>query len=62
MFNIANTLYEKITMELIHHSHLQRNAVESDKMKQESVLISEHWRNELKTLPMSASVSITINH
>ena len=43
MFNIANTLYEKITMELIHHSLLQRNAIESDKKKQESVLISEHW-------------------
>ena len=62
MFNIANTLYEKITMELIHHSHLQRNAIQSDKVKQESVLISEHWKNELKTLPMSASVSITITH
>ena len=62
MFNLANTLYEKITMELIHHSLLQRNAIESDKKKQESVLISDHWKNELKALPMSSSVSYNIYH
>ena len=61
MFNVANTLYEEVTTELIHHAHLQRNHVESDKKKQESVLISDHWKNELKTLPMSASVSYYIN-
>ena len=60
MFNIANTLYEQITTELIHHALLQRNHVESDKKKAESVLLSDHWKNELKTLPMSASVSISI--
>ena len=60
MFNVANTLYEQITTELIHHALLQRNHVELDKKKQESVLLSDHWKNELKTLPMSASVSISI--
>ena len=57
MFNVANTLYEDMTQEIIHHAHLQRNAVESDKKKNEAVLLSDHWKNELKTLPMSASVS-----
>ena len=62
MFNVANTLYEEITTELIHHAHLQRNHIETDKKKQESVLISDHWKNELKSLPMSASVSHYICH
>ena len=30
MFNVANTLYEEITTELIQHALLQRNATESE--------------------------------
>ena len=56
MFNVANTLYEEITTELIHHALLQRNAVQSDNKIKESVLISDHWKAELKSLPMSISV------
>ena len=57
MFNVANTLYEKITTEVVQHAHLQRNAFTSDKQKKEAVMISDHWKQELKTLPMSISVS-----
>jgi len=58
MFNVANTLYEEITNELIQHACLIRNNVETERVKKETILISDHWKNELKTLPMSISVSI----
>jgi len=59
MFNIANTLYEEITNDLIQHAGLQRNHIESKNKKQESIMISDHWKNELASLPMSIRVSIT---
>ena len=60
MFNVANTLYESLVTEIIQHALIQRNAVDSDKKKNEAVLLSDHWKNELKSLPMSASVSYNI--
>ena len=56
MFNIANTLYEDLTKELIEHALKQRNAIESDKKQKESIMISDFWKEELKSLPMSISV------
>ena len=58
MWNVANTLYEEITQEMIQHANLQRNSVNLDNKKKESVMISDHWKEELKSLPMSISVSI----
>ena len=57
MFNVANTLYEEITNELINHALLIRNNVETERVMKETILMSDHWKNELKTLPMSISVS-----
>ena len=57
MWNVANTLYEDITQEMIQHANLQRNSVNLDNKKKDSVMISDHWKEELKSLPMSISVS-----
>ena len=58
MFNIANTLYEEITNELINHALLQRHNVENERVQRDTIMMSDHWKEELKTLPMSISVSI----
>ena len=58
MFNKANTLHEEITQQLIQHALKQRHSIEMEKSKQEAVMISDHWKEELKSLPMSISVSI----
>ena len=57
MFNIANTLHEDITQQIIKHAQTVRHATESETQKNESILMSEHWQNELASMPMTVSVS-----
>lgn len=57
MFCVANTLYEETVFELIKHALEQRYAVDGIKMKDESVLINDHWADELKSLPLVCNVS-----
>ena len=57
MFNVANTLHEEVVTELVEHALNQRHAPDGIKMQDESVLINEHWANELKSLPMISHVS-----
>jgi len=59
MFNVANTLHEEIVTEVVQHALKQRHAVDSIKLKDESVLISDYWTKELKSLPMVTHVSAT---
>ena len=58
MFNIAHTFYEEIVTEIIQHALKQRHGTDSIKADREAIMMSEHWKNELATLPISASVSI----
>ena len=57
MFNVANTLHQDIVKELVEHALNQRHAVESINLKDEAILLSEHWKEELKSLPLVAHVS-----
>ena len=60
MFNIANTLYEDQVKELIDHALIQRHGVASINEDKESILMSDHWKTELKALPLYATVSILL--
>ena len=57
MFNVANTLHKDVVKELVEHALKQRHAVESINLKDETILLSEHWKEELKSLPFVAHVS-----
>ena len=57
MFNVANTLYEDVVKELVENALNQRHATDSINLKNETIMLSEHWKDELKTLPFVASVS-----
>ena len=57
MFNIANTLHGDIVKELLQHALLQRHAVTEEGNKKESILISDHWKSELSSLPFNQKVS-----
>ena len=47
MFNIANTLYFDMTQEIIAHAQIQRRATEAEHVQNESIMMSEHWKEEL---------------
>ena len=47
MFNVANTLHQKVVTELTEHALKQRFATDADNYQRESIKISEHWSKEL---------------
>ena len=57
LFNVANTLHPQILNNLITHAMTQRYSLENDKQKQEAILISEEWAEELKAMPFISNVS-----
>ena len=57
MFNVANTLHEDVVKNIIEHAHNQRHAVDGLKLQDDSVMISEHWAQEIQSLPMISRVS-----
>jgi len=57
MFNVVNTLHEKVVKELLTHALEQRHMLNIDFQKQESVLITDHWKEALKSLPFKNTVS-----
>ena len=57
MFNIAHTLFPSLVQQLIEYALNQRHAVDSERHKDDKIMMSEHWRQELKSLPMNRTVS-----
>jgi len=57
MFNVANTLHESVVSEILKHAHMQRHSLESSNAEKESIMMSEHWKQELKSLPLASRVS-----
>ena len=57
MFNIANTLHPNVVSELIRHAHKHRFDISGEKMKQEQIVLSSEWADELKSLPFFSKVS-----
>ena len=57
MFNIANTLHPNVVSELISTAHKHRFDISGEKMKQEQIVLSSEWADELKSLPYFSKVS-----
>ena len=50
-FNRFNTLHRAEVQDVIDYANKQRNAVDSDKLKNEAIEISAEWKAELDRLP-----------
>ena len=61
MFNVANTLHPGVVQELIDHAVRQRHDPTIDQNKQESIMISQKWVEELNSLPMVPKVRNTFS-
>ena len=57
MFNVVSTLHNDVVKKLIHHALEQRHAIDSENKRDEAIMMSEHWRSELRSLPMNTTVS-----
>ena len=57
MFNVVNTLHEDVVTDILQHALKQRHMLNDDFKTKESVLITDHWKNEFASLPLKVSVS-----
>ena len=57
LFNVANTLHGNIVKELVETALNQRYDVKKGNYQNESILLNEHWKDELKSLPFVTHVS-----
>jgi len=60
LFNVANTLHEGVVQELIDYALKQRYDPALGANQCESILISDKWKEELQSLPLTHRVSISI--
>ena len=60
MWNVANSLHEQTVKEILEHALRQRGDITADSKKDEAIIMSEYWKNELKQLPMQSHVRIQI--
>ena len=61
MFNIANTLNQDVVQELIEHAVKLRYDPKMGDNKSESIMISDRWRDELASYPLTNRVSSLLN-
>ena len=50
MYNIWNTLHPADVQELFAYANSQRYDISADKMKQETIIISDKWKGELEAM------------
>ena len=58
MFNIANTMHPGVMKELVQYAHKHRHDINGVKQEQEAVIATNHWAEELKSMPYFAKVSL----
>ena len=52
MWNVANTLHSDVVKELVQHALKVRHAVDGEGMKEERIMLNDHWEEELNSLPI----------
>ena len=57
LFNVANTKHPDVVKALLQHALQVRHAVEAEDQQQETITLSDHWAQELKSLPLVSHVS-----
>lgn len=59
LFNVANTIHPQAMKELIDYAHKHRHDFTGGKQQQEAVLATDHWAEELRSMPFYSKVSTT---
>ena len=61
LFNVANTLHPGIMQEYIDHALKMRYDPKMGDNKAESIMISDKWKEELQSLPLTNKVGLTLH-
>ena len=50
-YNIWNTIYPDDVQAVINHANANRHAISSQRVKDETIVLTEQWQDELNSLP-----------
>lgn len=50
-FNVLNTVHPNYLGQIMAHANKQRWTTDGDKMKKESIKISQYWQEQLEAMP-----------
>ena len=51
LYNVWNTLHPNDVKEVIQYANNQRHAMTAEKVKDDSIFLTEEWKRELESLP-----------
>ena len=51
MFNVWNTMEPEQVKAVINHANSQRYSVKNDKVREDTILITEEWRDQIEQMP-----------
>ena len=57
MFNVANTIHGEVVKKLFEHALNEIHDIKNENKIDESILLTKHWKDELKSLPFVTHVS-----
>ena len=62
MYNCWNTMYPKDVEQVIEYANRKRYSIENEKVKDDSIQITEEWQDELKKLPFVSHAKGRMTH
>ena len=61
-YNCWNTCYPDDIKELLNHANSQRFSMKNEKLKQDSILLTEEWKQQLDSLPFCSKQKGRMSH
>ena len=62
MYNVWNTLHPEDVKQVIDYANRQRFSVEADKVKEETILVTDEWMEELEQMPFISKQKGRMSH
>ena len=62
MYNVWNTKYPDDVRDVIAHANTVRYSVTAEKVKDETILITQEWQREIESLPFLSKQKGKMSH
>ena len=61
-FNVWNTIFPQQVKQVMDHANSQRYTVKGEEVKNNSIMLTERWENELKEMPFFSKEKGRMSH
>ena len=62
LYNVWNSMHPEDVQKLFEHANSVRYSLEADKVKEETILITDAWQKELEAMPFISKVKGRMSH